>query len=144
MGLYEGIKDVAKVVQQADNVELYKKLLDLSSQALDMQAEIARLKEENTELKKKRDVSENIVRHELPFVTLQGDTKDLYYCSHCWDSEQRVIQLNCGNDGQFECPHCHSKGIYDMVKKQEYYKKQAQSIANVNRKMHRNNLFDSY
>ena len=76
MGLYEGIKDVAKVVQQADNVELYKKLLDLSSQALDMQAEIARLKEENTELKKKRDISENIVRHELPFVTLQGDTKD--------------------------------------------------------------------
>lgn len=23
MGLYEGIKDVAKVVQQADNIELY-------------------------------------------------------------------------------------------------------------------------
>ena len=36
MGLYEGIKDVAKVVQQADNLELYKNLLDLSSQALDM------------------------------------------------------------------------------------------------------------
>lgn len=36
MGLYEGIKDVAKVVQQADNIELYKTLLDLSSQALDM------------------------------------------------------------------------------------------------------------
>lgn len=36
MGLYEGIKDVAKVVQQADNIELYKKLLDLSSEALDM------------------------------------------------------------------------------------------------------------
>ena len=45
MGLYEGIKDVAKVVQQADNIDLYKKLLDLSSQALDMQAEIASLKE---------------------------------------------------------------------------------------------------
>ena len=36
MGIYEGIKDVAKVVQQADNVDLYKKLLDLSAQALDM------------------------------------------------------------------------------------------------------------
>ena len=26
MGLYEGIKDVAKVVQQADNIELYRQL----------------------------------------------------------------------------------------------------------------------
>jgi len=47
MGLYEGIKDVARIVQQADNLELYKALLDLSAQALDMQAEIATLKREN-------------------------------------------------------------------------------------------------
>ena len=40
MSLYEGIKDVAKVVQQADNVELYRRLLDLSALALDMQDEI--------------------------------------------------------------------------------------------------------
>lgn len=31
MGLYEGIKDVAKVVQQADNIELYRQLVDLSA-----------------------------------------------------------------------------------------------------------------
>ena len=46
MGLYEGIKDVAKVVQQADNIELYRQLLDLSAQALDLQAENSKLKEE--------------------------------------------------------------------------------------------------
>lgn len=44
MSLYEGIKDDAKVMQKSDNVELYKELLDLSSQALAMQAEITRLK----------------------------------------------------------------------------------------------------
>ena len=52
MSLYDGIKDVAKIVQQADNIDLYKRLLDLSAQALDLQAENARLKEENAELKK--------------------------------------------------------------------------------------------
>ena len=40
MGLYEGIKDVAKVVQQADNIELYRQLVDLSAQALEMQNKI--------------------------------------------------------------------------------------------------------
>ena len=42
MGLYEGIKDAIGIAQKADNVELYKKLIDLSSQALDMQTEIAK------------------------------------------------------------------------------------------------------
>ena len=49
MGLYEAFKDAISVAQKADNVELYRQLLDLSAQALDMQAEIAKLKEENTE-----------------------------------------------------------------------------------------------
>ena len=54
MGLYEGIKDVAKVVQQADNIELYRQLVDLSAQALDMQSEINRLTAEKTELRKNK------------------------------------------------------------------------------------------
>ena len=40
MGLYEAVKDVAKLAQQADNIDLYRRLLDLSAQALDMQDEI--------------------------------------------------------------------------------------------------------
>lgn len=56
MGLYDGIKDVAKVVQKADNIELYQKLLDLSSQALDMQNTINLLTEENRRLKEYDDV----------------------------------------------------------------------------------------
>lgn len=144
MGLYEGIKDVAKVVQQADNVELYKKLLDLGSQALDMQAEIARLYKENAELKKKREISNRVVRHELPIITLREDTQALYYCSHCWDSEEIVIQLNCGDNGQFECPHCHTKGIYDREKKKEYSRKQLRSISSINRRGYRNSIWDNY
>lgn len=35
MGLYDGIKDAAKLIQKADNIELYQKLLDLSSQVME-------------------------------------------------------------------------------------------------------------
>lgn len=41
MGLYEGIKDAIGLAQKADNIDLYKQLLDLGAQALDMQAEIS-------------------------------------------------------------------------------------------------------
>lgn len=93
MGLYEGIKDVAKVVQQADNIELYQRLLDLSSQALDMQAEIAHLKAEIAELRRKKDIETQIVRHIHPYITIAGDKNDIKYCATCWDSEQKLIQM---------------------------------------------------
>lgn len=79
MGLYEGIKDVAKVVQQADNIELYRQLVDLSVQALDMQNEINRLTAENTELRKKQDLEAAIVRHNGLYVTLDGN-ENIMYC----------------------------------------------------------------
>ena len=116
MGLYKEIMEVAEIVRKDDNLDLYKKLLDLSSQALDLQEEISRLREDNRELKKKKDISEKIVRHKLPYVTLKDDSDDLYYCSHCWDSEQILIQLNCANNGCFNCPHCHARGVYDAEK----------------------------
>ncbi len=117
MSLYEGIKDVAKVVQQADNVELYRQLLDLSASALDMQDEINKLKEENADLKKKRDVSDKIIRHMEPCITLKDDELNLYYCSHCWDVSKLLVQVNCHSDGTFHCPHCKASGNYDNVKK---------------------------
>ena len=52
MGLYEGIKAIANVVLKADNIDLYRHLIELSAQALELQNEINRLNNENMELKK--------------------------------------------------------------------------------------------
>ena len=51
MGLYEGLKDVANIVQKADNIDLYRQLLDLSAQALDLQNKVSELMDENKKLK---------------------------------------------------------------------------------------------
>ena len=120
MGFYEAIKDVAKLAQKADNIELYQRLLDLSAQALDLQAENTKLKEENAVLRKKRDLANEIVRHKEPYITLRNDVNDLCYCSHCWDSQQLLIQLNCHKNGTFECSHCKASGIYDNEMKKQY------------------------
>ena len=119
MWLYEAIKDVAKLAQKADNLELYRQLLDLSAQALDLQAENTKLKEENAELKKRKYLASKIVRHKEPYITLRNDVNDLCYCSHCWDSQQLLIQLNCHKNGTFECSHCKASGIYNNELKQK-------------------------
>ncbi len=96
MGLYEGIKDVAKIVQQADNIELYRQLLDLSAQALEMQSEIARLTKEVSELRKGKDLEQQIIRNKELFITLK-ENPEIRYCSHCWDSDKKLIQLKCND-----------------------------------------------
>lgn len=131
MGLYDAMKDAVSLAQKADNIELYRQLLDLSAQALELQAEVSRLREENAELKKRSDTASKIIRHEEPCITLKGDEVVLYYCSHCWDSEQLLIQLNCHDDGIFHCPHCKSSGIYDPKKKKESDAAQLRALANI-------------
>lgn len=123
MGLYEAVKDVAKLAQQADNIDLYRRLLDLSAQALDMQDEISKLKEENARLKRKQDLSSSIQRHKESFITLEGEEPMLRYCSHCWDADEKLVQLLCDEDtGSFECPHCKVQGVYDKAMDDAIYR----------------------
>lgn len=123
MWLYDAMKDVAKLAQKADNIELYQRLIDLSAQALDLQAENTKLKEENAELRKKRDLASEIVRHKEPYITLRNDEERLRYCSHCWDANEKLVQLACDeNSGTFECPHCKVDGVFDKVKNDAIYR----------------------
>lgn len=116
MGLYDGIKDAAKVIQKADNIELYEKLLDLSAQALELQNDNARLIEENKKLRKKEDLSCRIVRHKDTYITLKDDNDEIMYCSCCWDSSNKLIQAHKNDNGAFWCHVCKNQGYYDREK----------------------------
>ncbi len=116
MSLYDAVKDAMSVAQKADNVELYRKLLDLSAQVLELQAEISRLTEENKRLKKNTDIESKIVRHEQPYVTLSGENEKILYCSTCWAKNRTLIQVRCNDDGHFRCPECQTSGVYDKYK----------------------------
>ena len=112
MGLYDGIKDVAKIVQQADNIELYQKLLDLSAQALDMQDKIAKLREENKELNNKNILLSKVIRHTpsdklVPFITLLDDEQEIKYCARCFEIHDKLIQLDYYGD----CPQCITERV---------------------------------
>lgn len=129
MGLYEGIKDVAKVIQKADNIDLYKQLIELSAQALEMQNEITRLSAENTELKRMKDIEGRIERHQAPFITIKDDQNSILYCAHCWDYEKKLIQVKNYDTGAFKCTHCENNGIYDQSKNEEHRQRERESFA---------------
>lgn len=132
MGLYEGLKDLAKVVQQADNIELYSKLLDLSAQALDLQAEIVKLKQENEELREKRVLNSQIERHEDAYITLKDDKQKIVYCSVCWDREKKLIQGQKNDNGRCFCGNCKNYYYYDKNQYDQMQEHYLDALGNIN------------
>ena len=113
MGLYDAMKDAVSLAQKADNIELYRQLLDLSAQALDLQAEVARLKEENTELKKQRVLEDDIEYHIDAFVTRKSDTKPIKYCAACWVDKKKLVPVQDVQNSNYRCLLCNAH-IIDM------------------------------
>ena len=93
--VYEAIKDVAAIVQKADNIDLYKKLLDIGSDALDLQNKVFELTEENKELRNRLNEREAVIRHpDGLYITFANDANSIRYCSTCWGKDNKLIQLN--------------------------------------------------
>lgn len=112
MGLYDAMKDAVSLAQRADNIELYRQLLDLSAQALELQAENTRLREENAELRKGKELESRIIRHDIPIVTLKDDQADIKYCANCWDSQRKLIQMHTYLNYGHLTYRCHSCGLH--------------------------------
>lgn len=139
MGLYDAFKEVLSVAQKADNVDLYKQLLDLSAQALELQAENARLKEELSNLNKKKDIESRIIRHQESYLSFQDDDLNLCYCTKCWDVDEKLVQLQCDPEtGGFSCPQCHMSGTYDENAKQRYIQGVRDNASSLN------SMYDAY
>lgn len=111
--IYNGMKEVISIVQKLDNIDLQRKLVDLSSQILDMQEEIQKLRTVNCELNKNIDISSKIIRHKDTYVTLSDDKDNIIYCSNCWDTKKLLVQVKTDGDGRFICPSCNHIGYYD-------------------------------
>ena len=108
MSFYDALKDVIGIAQKSDNIELYRQLLDLGNQAIEMQAEIAALREENAELKRVRVQEEDIVYHLDAYVTKRTDNIPIKYCAACWVDKQKLVPMQDVGMANYKCPLCHS------------------------------------
>lgn len=111
MGIYESIKDIMSIAQKADNIELYRQLLDLSQQAFDLQAELNQLKEENAELKKNRILEDDIEYYVDAFVTRKSDAKPIKYCASCWADKRKIVPIQNMHGDNYLCPLCKARII---------------------------------
>lgn len=119
MSLYEGIKDVASIVQKADNIELYQKVINLQKEALDLIEENMLLKDRIRRLEEKRLIKDNLVfKDNCYYLKTENDTFDGPFCSTCWDKDNKLIRMRNTiqhNPNFYLCNVCNSN--VDIISK---------------------------
>jgi len=100
MSVLDNVKDTVKIIQQIDNIELYRKILDL-------QSEIMELVEENRNLKIQLQNKDTIVFNDSAYwKKLENEELDGPFCPRCWDYEAKLVRLIKHKGRHPKCPHC--------------------------------------
>lgn len=97
MGVVENLKDAVGIIQKIDNIELYKRMLELQSQVFALLEENRTLKEQaaNREHGEFRDNA----------YWVKGDGP---YCSSCLDNDGKLIRLHIRTGNVPQCPVCQT------------------------------------
>lgn len=104
------LKDVVTVAQKSNDIDMIQKVISAQQEVLNMQEELQVLREDNRKLKDLNTMSAKIKRYRnISVITLEEDDQKIMYCSNCWDSDKKIIQLMKAGDS-YKCPACKSHG----------------------------------
>ena len=108
MGIFDVLKNAARVAQEAGKIELYGQILDVQQKLLEQQRQISELEEMNKELKAKLGTKESLSFQNGAYWIISEDVpKDGPFCSRCWDVEKKTVRLKpSGNPAFHSCPEC--------------------------------------
>jgi hypothetical protein len=113
MGAIDNVKEVAKLVKDIGNMDLYRQLLDL-------QGEIMELTQTNRELQSKvAELQETLVTvgkmvFRSPFYFAEGD--NVPHCPRCWEVDRRPVHYPSPFQSMagpvYTCPQCEKEVIH--------------------------------
>ncbi len=107
MAIFDELKSVAKVLQEAGKIEQYQQILDVLSKLLEMQKRVAELEEENKNLAEKFKIKESLIYENNAYWIINNNNKDGPFCSRCWDKNKDLIRMHPMMNPNFVvCPEC--------------------------------------
>lgn len=111
MAVYDAIKDAVSIAQKADNIELYRLLIDVQKESLDLLEENRQLKERIKELEDNSKIGESLIFQDYHYYKIEDKDFKEPYCSNCWDSNKKLIRVHVniwvsGKGIANRCPNC--------------------------------------
>ena len=92
MGILDTAKDAVMLVQKIDNIELYRKILDLQADALKIQEENDKLRGKVKSLEEALQIQGTLVFEDNSYFVIKVGSKEGPYCSLCWDKDRQLVR----------------------------------------------------
>jgi len=116
MGIIENAKEAVKLVQQMDNIDLYRQILDLQSEAIALTEELKQKDDTITKLEQALRLKGKIVCENSAYYIIDNDGNkvDGPFCTKCFDVDHTTCRLIIsgnpraeGRDWEWiQCPKC--------------------------------------
>jgi hypothetical protein len=108
MSIISDVREVADLVKQLGNIELYKKIVDLESKIYELTQEDLASKGKISDLESSLKIRDEL-KFKQPYYYKEGD--QVPFCPLCWEANQIPIHLigpNYNNDRSvyYYCNHC--------------------------------------
>lgn len=106
MSIYDGLKDAVSIARQADNIELYRMLLDIQKESMDLLHENNELKRKIRELEDDSYIDKTLVfKGNCYYKKDDSDYKEPY-CTVCWDKNRKLIRMHTGDSFNTKIADC--------------------------------------
>jgi len=111
MGIVDNVKDAVKIVQTLDNMELYRRILDLQADAIDLTEELKQKDETIAKLKDALSLKAKMVCKDSTYFTVddKGEITDGPFCTKCFDVDHivcRILPTGRTDNPEVQCPKC--------------------------------------
>jgi hypothetical protein len=107
MGLIENLKDIAELAKAVGNIELYRRIVDLEGEIIELTRRSRSLETELEEQKNAWQLKGNIT-FRTPFYYVEGDQYP--FCPRCWEVDKRTVHVSEGlrtlGGQSWHCPEC--------------------------------------
>jgi hypothetical protein len=106
MAIFDELRSIGRVLQEAGKIEQYQQILDAQEKLLEQQKRIFDLEKENQELKEKFNLKKNLIHRAEVYYLKDGEKEDGPFCAKCYDVEGLLVRMTHWNPGVNRCPNC--------------------------------------
>ena len=109
MSLIENTKEIAGLIKKLGDIDLYRKIIELEAEIIDLSRDKHELAREVESLREKQKVRAEM-RFTDPFYYRASDP--IPFCPRCWESDEKLIHMRSseGVDGRHyvSCRVCNT------------------------------------
>ncbi len=93
MGIIENFKDVLKLADAANNLDLYKKLAELQNSVFGLQEENRELKDQLGRLTDQLSTQQSLKHDGERYWSEKDGKRDGPFCAVCWDIDKKLVRM---------------------------------------------------